>query len=323
MYTLAQLEAAANIVYQQMQATPQYVWPLLSNALGCELWLKHENHTPTGAFKLRGGMVYFEHLKRLESQTSKLQGVVSATRGNHGQSIARAAAAQGMRSVIVVPKGNSREKNAAMQAFGAELVEHGDDFQAAREHAEQLAKAQGLHMVPSFHEHLVTGVASYALELLRAVPDLDVLYVPIGMGSGCCGCIAARDALQHKARIVAVTSTGARGYKLSLDAGRCIESAVTTQLADGMAVRMPHPDALKMIAGGIDRVVEVSDAEVAEAMRLIYRCTHNVAEGAGAAALAAAMQEKALLKGKKVAAILCGGNVDSDVLASVLNGASA
>lgn len=205
-----------------------------------------------------------------------------------------------------------------MKAFGAELVEQGDDFQAAREHAQMLAERDGLHMVPSFHEDLVAGVASYALELLRAVPDLDVIYVPIGMGSGACACIAARDALGHKARVAGVTSTGARGYKLSVDAKRCIESPVTTQLADGMAVRTPHPDALAMIRAGLDHIVEVSDAEVAQAMRLIYTATHNVAEGAGAAALAAAMQERTQLKGKKVAAILCGGNVDSDVFAKVL-----
>lgn len=315
MLTLDDINSAATVVYRHMQATPQYAWPLLREALGTEVWLKHENHTPAGAFKVRGGMVYFD---RLHSREPLVTGVVSATRGNHGQSVARAATATGLRSVIVVPHGNSVEKNASMRSWGAELIEHGDDFTAAGEHASVLAERDGLHRVPSFHHDLVAGVATYVAELLRAVPDLDVIYVPIGLGSGACACIMARDTLGSKAQIIGVTSSGARGYKLAFDSGQCCDSVVTTQLADGMAVRAQSAEALAVLRGGLERIVEVSDAQVADAMRLIYSATHNVAEGAGAASMAAVMQDKSLLKGKKVAAVLCGGNVDSAVFAQVL-----
>jgi threonine dehydratase len=317
---LRRLDDAAAIVYRALPPTPQYRWPLLCAEAGVELWLKHENHTPAGAFKVRGGVVY---LQRLLHREPDVAGVVSATRGNHGQSLARAAAAHGLRCVVVVPRGNSVEKNAAMRAFGAELVEHGEDFQAAREHAQALAEREGLRMVPSFDDDLVEGVASYALELLRALPDLDRLYVPIGLGSGACGCIAARDALGLGTRIVGVTSAGARGYKLSLEAGRVVDAPVTTVLADGLAVRSPDARALALLRAGLDEVVEVDDAEVAQAMRLLFRCTHNAAEGAGAAATAAVLQQRGRLAGQKVAAVLCGGNVDSALFARVLAGGCA
>jgi threonine dehydratase len=314
MISLDSLQAAQRLVYTQMSTTPQYRWPLLEQALGHTLWLKHENHTPAGAFKVRGGIVYIHELLEREPH---VKGLVSATRGNHGQSIARAATARGLRSVIVVPEGNSVEKNAAMRAFGAELVVHGADFTESSAYAQTLAEREGLHRVPSYHESLVKGVASYALELFGAV-QLDALYVPIGMGSGACACIAARDALGLKTEIVGVTSAHARAYKLSIDAGTPIDSPANTQIADGMAVRAVAPEAVAILKKGLARVVEVSDDEVKAAMRLLYSATHNVAEGAGAAALAAAYAEREHNRGKAIASILCGGNVDSVVFAKVL-----
>ena len=323
-YSLAGLQAAARSVHAVMPATPQYRWPQLEAALAqrpgdaTALWLKHENHSPVGAFKIRGGIVYFD---RLAAAGQLPAGVVSATRGNHGQSIAFAAARHGLPVLIVVPHGNSREKNAAMRALGAELLEAGDDFQAAREHAQTLADQRGWWMVPSFHPDLVAGVASYALELFAAAPSLDEVYVPIGMGSGACGLIAARDALGLATAIVGVVSSGAPAYALSLAQGRPVTHAVTTQLADGMACRTPDGDALTMLQGGLARVVSVTDSEVAQAMRLLFETTHQVAEGAGAAALAAAWQDKGRLAGRRTALVLSGGNVDRDVFAGVLSGA--
>jgi threonine dehydratase len=313
--SLEALERAAAIVYRTMPATPQYAWPLLTEALGTQVWTKHENHTPVGAFKLRGGLVYFDDLAR---SRGKPTGVISATRGNHGQSVAFAARRAGMSATIVVPHGNSREKNAAMRALGAELIEHGDDFQASREHAMQLAQQRGLHMVPSFHPLLVHGVASYSLELMRAVPDLDVIYVPIGLGSGICGMIAARAALGTKAEIVGVVSESAPAYALSFAARRPVEHAVTTVFSDGMACRTPEPDALEILWRHAARVVQVSEREVASAMRLLFTATHNVTEGAGAAPLAAALQERERLRGRKVAVVISGGNVDRPMFADVL-----
>lgn len=312
---------AARCVHAVMPPTPQYRWPLLEALFaprpgdGTELWVKHENHTPVGAFKIRGGLVYFE---RLLASGQRPAGVVSATRGNHGQSIGLAARTHGVPAVIVVPCGNSREKNAAMRAFGVELVEHGDDFQASREHAEGIARERGWHMVPSFHEDLVAGVASYALELFEAVATLDAVYVPIGMGSGACALIAARDALGLATDVIGVVSTGAPAYALSLQRGEAVSHAVTTTLADGMACRTPDATALQLFGRGISRIVSVSDDEVAAAMRKLYECTHQVAEGAGAAALAAALQERPRLAGRKTAVVLSGGNVDRDVYAAVL-----
>ena len=313
--SLAGLEAASRIVHAGMAPTPQYCWPLLSERLGAELWVKHENHTPVGAFKIRGGLVYFHHLA---NSGQKPAGVISATRGNHGQSVGYAASRQGIAATIVVPHGNSVEKNAAMRALGVELIEHGDDFQAAREYAGAVALERSLHMVPSFHEHLVAGVASYSLELLRAVANLDVVYVPIGLGSGICGMLAARDALGLRTEVVGVVSAQAPAYALSFAARRLVESPATTRIADGMACRMPDPGALEMIWRGVDRIVPVSDDEVEAAMRLLFECTHNTSEGAGAAATAAAFQEKSRLAGRRVAVVMSGGNVDREVFARVL-----
>ena len=313
--SLTQLQAARELVYRAMPATPQHCWPLLCERLGAQVWVKHENHTPTGAFKVRGGLVFFAELA---DEGSAVTGVISATRGNHGQSIAFAARARQIPATIVVPFGNSREKNAAMRALGAELIEYGGDFQAAREHAAAVASQRGLSMVPSFHPALVRGVASYWLELFEAVPDLDTVYVPIGLGSGACAAIAARDALGLRTEIVGVTSTGARSYKLSLERGELIEAPVSTVLADGMACRIAEPRALEILSAGLARIVEVSDEQVADAMHALYVDTHNLAEGAGAAAMAAASIEVERNRGRRIGLSLSGANVDHDMFAQIL-----
>ena len=310
-----EIEAAGKIIYEVMAPTSQYCWPLLTERLGTEIWLKHENHTPVGAFKIRGGLVYFADLAK-SGQLPK--GVISATRGNHGQSVGLAARRQGINAKIVVPRGNSSEKNAAMKALGVDLIEYGEEFQEAREYAGKIAEELSLLMVPSFHPLLVAGVATYSLEMLTAVPDLDVVYVPIGLGSGICGMMSARDALRHKAKIVGVVSAHARAYSLSFAAKEPKESPVSTRLADGVACSTTDPGALELILNGVERIVEVTDAEIAEAMRTIFECTHNVSEGAGAAGFAAAIKEKGKLKGLKVGTVISGGNVDRDLFAAVL-----
>jgi threonine dehydratase len=314
--TLADLDAAAAIVYRAMRPTPQQRWPLLDERVGAAVWVKHENQTPVGAFKIRGGLVYFE---RLRESGAPVKGVVAATRGNHGQSIAFAAARADIPAAIVVPHGNSAGKNAAMRALGAELIVEGHDFQASLEAAERIAASRGWHMVPSFHEWLVLGVASYSLELLRAVPSLDTMYVPIGLGSGICGAIAARDALSHPTRIVAVVAQSAPAYARSLAARRVVSHEATTRIADGMACRTPLAEALETIRAGVDRVVEVSDDEIEQAMRGIYDDTHNVAEGSAAAALAALMKERDRARGRDVGIVLTGANVDAATFARVLS----
>ena len=313
--TLDDITLASDIVYSEMQATPQYRWPLLCERLGAEVWVKHENHSPVGAFKIRGGLVYFAQLARSEQVP---EGVIAATRGNHGQSVGYAARRYGIPATIVVPHGNSVEKNAAMRALGVELIEYGDDFQAAREFAHALASEQSLHLVSSFHPLLVAGVATYSLELLNAVKDIDVVYVPIGLGSGICGMLAARDALNLKTEVVGVVSAHAQTYAKSFSARQPVESPVSTVLSDGMACRIPEPAALELIIEGVERIVQVTDDEVAAAMRMMFECTHNVCEGAGAAALAAATQEALRNSGRKVAVVASGGNVDQDVFADVL-----
>lgn len=302
MFTLPDLEAAEHLVRRHFPATPQYSWPLLSARAGCEVWVKHENHAPTGAFKVRGGLTYFEAL------TSS--GVISATRGNHGQSLAYAGSRAGVPVTIVVPEGNSTEKNAAMRALGAELIERGRDFDVARQFAMQLAAERGLDFAPSFAPALVKGVATYALELFRGAPPLDALYVPIGLGSGICGCIMARDLLGLSTEIIGVASTGADAYAKSFAAGHVIENESVNTQADGMATRIPDPKALEMILQGATRIVTVSDDEVRDAMRAYWTDTHNLAEGAGAASFAALMQEKDRMRGKRVAVVLSGGNID-------------
>src|SRR5215475_6567873 len=310
MFDLKELERAHAIVAQAVPPTPAHSWPLLSERLGTQLVVKHENHTPIGAFKVRGGLVYLERLKR---ERPNVPGIISSTRGNHGQSLAFAASRHGVPAVIYVPRGNSVEKNRAMRAFGAELVEHGEDFQAAREEAERRAQFAGLHMVPSFHPDLVLGVATYALELFRSAPALDVLYVPIGQGSGICGCIMARDLLGLKTEIVGVQSTEAPSYALSFAARTVVNTNSSATLADGMATRNPDAEALAIILKGASRIVQVTDDEIACAIHALWTDTHNLAEGAGAATLAAALQEKNLLRGKRVGLVLSGGNIDFDL----------
>src|ERR1700736_3561014 len=310
MFDLRELERAHGIVGQAVPPTPAHAWPLLAERLGTPVVVKHENHTPIGAFKVRGGLVYMERLKREQPNTP---GIISATRGNHGQSLAFAGRRHGLPVTIYVPHGNSVEKNRAMQAFGADLVEHGGDFQAAREEAYRRAEILGFHIVPAFHRDLVLGVATYALELLRKVPDLDVLYVPIGQGSGICGCILARDLLKLTTEIVGVQSTEARSYACSFAAGTVVTTETSNTLADGMATRVPDPEALAIIRKGASRLVQVTDAEIAAAIRAYWTDTHNLAEGAGAAALAAAVQDKPKIRGKQVGLILSGGNIDFDL----------
>ena len=310
MFDLSQLERAQEIVGAAMPPTPAYAWPLLSERLGATAIVKHENHTPIGAFKVRGGLVYVDRLKRERPDTP---GLISATRGNHGQSLAFAGRQHGLPVTLYVPRGNSVEKNSAMRAFGAELVEYGDDFQSAREEAYRQVEMTGLHMVPSFHTDLVLGVATYALELLQKTPDLDVLYVPIGQGSGICGCILARDLLGLTTEIVGVPSTEAPSYALSFAAGTVVRTNSSDTLADGMATRVPDADALAIIRKGASRIVQVTDDEVGAAIRAYWTDTHNLAEGAGAAALAAALQDRPKIRGKRVGLILSGGNIEFDL----------
>jgi threonine dehydratase len=316
-FTLAELETAAALVRTVVPETPQYAWPLLAERTGAEVWVKHENHTPIGAFKLRGGLVYMDWLKRAGP---KVSGVVTATRGNHGQSIALAGRRAGVPVTIVIPHGNSAEKNAAMRGFGAELIVHGRDFDEAKARAMALAEEKNLHYLPSFHPLLVKGVATYALELFTAVADLHTVYVPIGMGSGICGVIAVRDLLGLGTEVVGVVAAAAPTVALSIEAGQPVPTNSAATFADGMACREPHPDALAIIAEGAARVVRVTEDEIAEAIRLLWSATHNVAEGAGAAPLAALLKEHDRMRSKRVGLILSGGNIDTDVLRTVLAG---
>ncbi|MFL6665273.1 MAG: threonine dehydratase [Rhizobacter sp.] len=316
MFSRDAIEDAQRTVRSVFVPTPQLRWPLLDRQSGLALWVKHENHTLLGAFKARGGLVYVDNLVRREPRCT---GLVTATRGNHGQSVGFAARRHGLAATIVVPHGNSVEKNAAMRALGVELVEHGDDFQAAREHAARLAERHGLHTVPSYHDDLVRGVATYWVEFFEAVQP-EVVFVPIGQGSGVCACAAARAHTGARSRIVGVVSAHATAYRDSWHAGRIVEAPVTTRLADGMACRLPDAQAFELIRREVDDIVTVTDDEVAAAMRLLFTATHNVAEGAGAASLAAAMQQRDRWAGRSVGVTLTGGNVDSDVFARVLLG---
>ena len=317
MFDLPALREAARLVHSSVPATPQYAWPRLAERLGCEVWVKHENHAPTGAFKVRGGLMYVQWLL---AQKPAVRGLVTATRGNHGQSMALAAGNAGLPIIIVVPEGNSLEKNAAMRALGAQLVEHGADFDQAREEAARLAQLHGYESVPPFHPELIRGVATYALELLEAVHALDCVYVPIGMGSGICGLIQARNLLGLRTEIVGVVSSAADAFAQSLEQGRIVTTATANTFADGMACRMPLPEAFEIIRQHAARIVRVSDEEVARAMRIYHEDTHNTAEGAGAAGLAALIQERERQQGRKVAVILSGANIDRQRYAQVLAG---
>ena len=317
MLTRSDLETAAAFVHARMDPTPQHHWPLLSAATGAEVWVKHENHTPTGAFKVRGALTFMDWLTRTHPD---VPGICTATRGNHGQGQAWAATGAGLTAKVYVPRGNSVEKNAAMKAFGAELIEFGDDFDTAREEAFRVASEEGLFIVPPYHAELVRGVATYAFELFTSQPDLDTVYVPIGCGSGICGTIMARDALGLKTKVVGVVSDQAQTAKLSVEAGRLIETNSASTFADGMAVRVPVQAAFDVYSKGSERIIAVSDDEVADAIRLYFTATHNVAEGAGAAPLAGLMQERDKMAGKRVGVILCGGNIDTGWFRTVLDG---
>jgi threonine dehydratase len=319
MFTLAELESVMPVVRASVPPTPQYAWPLLRARTGADLIVKHENHTPIGAFKVRGGLV---HLDRAKRERPQLQGIISATRGNHGQSLAFAGERVGLSVTIVVPYGNSAEKNAAMRALGAELIEHGRDFDEAREHAVDLATDRGLEFVPSFHRDFVLGVATYAYELFTSVELLDTVYVPIGLGSGICGLIGARNRLSPRTRIVGVVAERANAYKLSLAAGAIVRTKSALTFADGMAVRVPDATAFDIIRGGAERIVEVSEDEIADAIRILFSATHNCAEGAGAASLAALIKERERFQGRRVAVILSGQNIDRPWMATVLSGAT-
>ncbi len=307
MFSLSELEAALALVHASFPRTPQYAWPLLAARSGAEVWVKHENHTPTGAFKLRGGLTYAERLRR---ERPHVPGIVSATRGNHGQSLAWAGRRYGVAVTVVVPHGNSVEKNAAMQAFGARLIEHGDDFEMAREEAARIAVAEGLEFAPSFAPDLVMGVATYALELFRGAPPLDALYIPIGLGSGICGAILTRDLLGLGTEIIGVQAAGAAAYARSFVEGRVVQLNRAETHADGVAVRQPDADAFAIIRAGAARIVTVTDDEIADAIRTYWTDTHNLVEGAGAAPLAALLQERARMAGKRVAVVISGGNID-------------
>ncbi len=317
LFNKEEIEQAAERVYQFMPPTAQYVWPQISDHVGTEVWVKHENHTPTGAFKVRGGITFMDWLVKTRPD---INGIVTATRGNHGQSQARAASAQGLKTKIIVPVTNSVEKNAAMASFGGEVIKHGKDFNEAVDEANRVARDENLFVVPPFHKEIIRGVSSYALELFSTAQDLDTVYVPIGCGSGICSLITTRDALGLKTKIVGVVSSQANAAKKSFETGIIEVSESAQTFADGMAVRVPVKEAFDIYSTGAERIVDVSDEEVAHAMRLYFKCTHNVVEGAGAASLAAALQEKERNKGKKIAVIVSGGNIDTDQFIDVLAG---
>ena len=317
LFTLIELEDATRIVRSMVPPTPAYAWPLLTRMIGAEIIVKHENHTPTGSFKARGGLVYVEVLRR---EGRLPQGLVTATRGNHGQSVAIAAKRAGIPALIVVPEGNSPEKNAAMQAFGGELLVAGKDFDDSRSIAQRLGDERGYHYVPSFHRALVMGVATYALELFTQWPDLDQVYAPIGMGSGICGLIAVRDLLGLKTDIVGVVAEEAPAFALSLEAGQPVPTSTARTFADGLACREPQAEPFEIIRNGVTGIIKVGDAEIAEAIRRIYVATHNLAEGSGAATLAALLKHGPAIAGKRVALILTGGNIDLPVMSRILAG---
>jgi threonine dehydratase len=317
LFSLAELEAAAELVHHTAPPTPQYAWPRLAKLTGCEVWVKHENHTPTGAFKVRGGIVYMDNLKR---SGAKATGVVTATRGNHGQSVAFSASRAGIPATIYVPYGNSPDQNAAMRTFGSTVVEFGRDFDEALAECHRVAGEQDLHFISPFNRDQVKGVATYALELFSAVADLDTVYVSIGMGSGICGLIMARDLLGLKTKIVGVVARNAPAMALSFAAGKPVPTNSAQTFADGIATRDPRHEALIIIKRGAARILQVSEDDIAEAVRTYFQDTHNVAEGAGAAPLAGLMQERACMAGKRVAVILSGSNIDTSVYQKILAG---
>ena len=319
-FTSEEFAESAGVVARNMQPTPQFAWPLLSAHVGTEVWLKHENCTPTGAFKVRGGLVYVDRLVR---ERPTVRGVVAATRGNHGQSVAFAGRAAGVPVTIVVPHGNSPDKNAAMCGFGAELIEHGIDFQAALEHSVVVAAERGFEAVPSFDRDLCRGVATYANELFSAAGQLDAVYVPVGLGSGICGLITIRDLLGLSTEIIGVVAEGAPATALSYAAGAPVSTEAVATFIDGVATRVPDPVAIDLIVAGAARIVQISDDECADAVRLMMRCTHHLVEPSGAAALAGLLKDQQSLgntAGRRLGAIVTGGNIDGPLLAEILAG---
>lgn len=317
LFTLSELREAARSVHAIMQPTPQYAWPRLAEATGSRVWVKHENHTPTGAFKVRGGIIYMETVR---SNGQPIKGVITATRGNHGQSVAFSAARNGIPATIYVPRGNAADQNSAMRAFGANVIEHGRDFDEAREECARLAAENGLHFIPSFHRDLVKGVSTYALELFEAVPSLDAVYVPIGMGSGIVGLITARDLLGLKTEIIGVVARNAPAMALSFQAGHPVPTATARTFADGVATRQPNKEAVAIIHRGAARIVQVSEDEIAAGVRTYFQTTHQVVEGAGATPLAALLQEREQMRGKSVALVMTGSNIDAGVYERILSG---
>lgn len=307
MFSLEELTQASQLVHRVFSATPQYNWPQLTQTCGCEVWVKHENHTPTTAFKVRGGIVFVDALMKSDNPP---KGLISATIGNHGQSLAFAGKRANLPVTIVVPEGNNEDQNRAIQSHGANLVIHGHDFEAARQHSLVLQHELGYRAVAPFEQALVLGVATYALELFNHVKDLDTVYVPIGMGSGIAGLIQVRDLLGLNTKIIGVVAKGAPTFALSFAAGKIINTEHAQTIADGVKTRSPMQEAFDIIKRGCDHVVQVSDNEIAKAMLQYYQATHNLAEGAGAITLAALNQEKDQMIGKKVAIILTGGNID-------------
>lgn len=315
LFSLREIEQAAQFVHKKIQPTPQLNWPQISEMIGANVWVKHENHTPTGSFKIRGAITFIDWLK---SAHPDIKGIITATRGNHGQGQAREATAAGLKAKIIVPLGNSKEKNDAMRSFGGELIEYGNDFDEARVKAVFLSKQEGLYMVPAYHSELVRGVSTYAFELFSALSDLDSVYVPIGCGSGACGLVTVRDALNIKTKIIGVVSEQAQAVKLSFDKKNIMETSSANTFADGLAVRVPVAEAFDIYSKGIERVVSVSENDIANAIRVFYQCTHNMAEGAGAAALAALLKDKHKMQGKNVGVILSGSNIDAGLFCQVL-----
>jgi threonine dehydratase len=307
MFNLKQLEQAAAIVHKTIRPTLQHNWPQLCQSTGCDVWVKHENHTPTTAFKVRGGMHLLHQISR---SPDRPKGLISATRGNHGQSLAFAGSRADIPVSIVVPENNNQDQNRAIKSLGAELIIFGEDFEAARLHSLDLQQEYGYEPIPPFCRDLVVGVASYALEFLSTIKDMHTVYVPIGMGSGICGLIKTRDLLGLKTEIVGVVAEGAPTFSQSFEAGKIIPTKSVNTIADGVATRAPLEEAFDIILAGASRIVTVSDELIKAAMLQYYQSTHNLAEGAGAAPLAALNKERAKMKGKKVGLILTGGMID-------------
>jgi threonine dehydratase len=312
------LDARAR-VYATLQPTPLLQHPRLRDWIGCDAWIKHENHLPTGAFKIRGGLNLVAQL----TEDERRRGVVSASTGNHGQSIAFASSRHGVSCRIFVPVGNNPDKNAAMRAFGAEVIEHGRDFDEARERVEALVAREGWRYIHSANEpHLIAGVATYAHEIFDQVSDLDYLFVPVGGGSGACGCCIVRSGLKRRTKIVGVQATGADAFTRSWRGSERVTSERVATFAEGLATRVTYDLTFSILKEQLDDVVTLDEGELEDGVRAAIQLTHNLAEGAGAASLAAA-RKYAPAADKKVACILTGGNIDTVTLRRIIRARSA